>query len=644
MPIRDDIKDRVQQATDIVRLIGEQIALRPKGRERVGLCPFHDDKTPSLNVSPSKQIYKCFSCGAGGDCFSFVMNYHKMSFPEALRHLADRAGIEIPKADSVAAAAEGESVSQRKRIAAASGLALEFFRVMLRHAEHGTVARQYLENRGISSEMQTLFQIGYAPDRWDGLVQMIQSRNWDRRGFELAGLVSPRNDGSHYDRLRHRLVFPIFDSLGRPIAFGGRKLREEDEPKYLNSPEHALFNKSATLYGLHLAKKAIIDARVAVVVEGYTDVIACHQRGEKNVVATLGTALTRQHVAELRRFADKVVLIFDADAAGDKAADRAVELFLTGDLDVAIARLPSAPGTKTDPFDLMQRDDGVDLWREAVARAQDALDYQLEQVRHKLEAADTVTGRQRVMEDYLAQVAQLGLSRAGAVRRAFVVQRLGELLKVPGEQVHQLLKQHDRAAAGRRQVSEPDESTPPESPIASENWGQNDVAPAVSGRKLRALELAERQIIGALLREPRLFDRPLADGRPFDETVTAQVFVSRAGAALFQVVVDQLAEGQDVSVCRISRDLAEMDRQDLCDLLTGADAEVEQIVADHQPQQLERLWQSACAALLDHHAEMQLRRQRQAMRDSEQDLLRYVEQRGRQLSPGRIARVSPEGS
>lgn len=445
----------------------------------------------------------------------------------------------------------------------------------------------------------------------------------------------PRSSAGFYDRLRHRLIFPIADALGRPIAFGGRKLREEDEPKYLNSPEHVLFNKSRTLYGLHLAKKPIIDSRVAVIVEGYTDVIACHQRGERNVVATLGTALTREHVAELRRFAEKVVLVFDADAAGEKAADRAVELFLTGDLDVAIAHLP--PGSndgKTDPFDLIRRDDGVALWRAAIAGAQDALDYQLSRVSDRLRAAETVTGRQRVIEEYVARVGQLGLSRAGTIRRAFVLQRLSDLLKLPESQVQALLKQQERPAAAPRVHAAPQAADPNESAFASENWPENDVARTISGRRLRALELAERHVIGSLLRDPGLFDRSLADGRAFDEAVTAAVFVSPAAAVLFGRLCDRLVEEGQVTLGRMIADLAEADRQDLCNLLTLADSEVENV----PPVKVEEMWRDSCAALLQYHAERALEAARRST-DPDAMLRQRIEHNRLNRGKRHIARI-----
>ena len=236
MSVGNDQKLQIQQATDIVRLIGEQISLQPKGKEFVGLCPFHNDKRPSLSVSPAKQIYKCFACSAGGDVFSFVMNYHKMTFPETLKYLAERAGIKLESAKR-SWGEQAESATDRQQIVRANELAVRYYASVLKQPD-SRVARDYIQQRGISAAMVEVFQIGYAPDQWDGLSLVIGQRGWDRRGFELAGLISQRKQGNgHYDRLRHRLIFPILDALGRPVAFGGRRIREEDEPKYLNSPE-----------------------------------------------------------------------------------------------------------------------------------------------------------------------------------------------------------------------------------------------------------------------------------------------------------------------------------------------------------------------------------------------------------------------
>ncbi|MEE9212252.1 MAG: DNA primase, partial [Phycisphaeraceae bacterium] len=474
MTVRDDQKLQIQQATDIVRLVGEDLALKPKGREFVCLCPFHDDRRPSMTVVPAKQIFHCFVCGAGGDAFGWLMKYHKMTFPEALRHLADRAGIKLEqRAGPRDQGSAQQEQTDRELIKAANQRALGFFQAMLRHADHGRGAREYLKHRGISGEMVEAFQLGYAPDRWDGLVTTIRDKSWNRRSFELAGLISARPTGQgHYDKLRHRLIFPICDSIGRPIAFGGRvlpggTLEDKNEAKYLNTAETPLFNKSATLYGLHLAKSApggIIGGKTAVIVEGYTDVIAAHQAGARDVVATLGTALTSRHVTELRRYAEKVVLVFDADEAGQKAADRAVEVFLAGALDVAIAVLPDG----RDPAELLATENGRQRWQDVIDIAADALTYQFERVRRQMEAATTVTGRQRLVEEYLRKLAGLGLARMGIIRRSLVIQRLAELLHLPEANLVGLLKRL-APAAGRTPPGGPAPSSAEPPPQGADN-------------------------------------------------------------------------------------------------------------------------------------------------------------------------------
>lgn len=649
MAIREDIKLQVQAATDIVRLIGEQVSLRPKGREFVGLCPFHDDKNPSFSVSPAKQIYKCFSCGAGGDVFSFQMNYHKMTFPEALKHLAERAGIQIEDARSEAASAAGRS--DRERLNLANDQALNYFRGMLKHSEYGRPARDYIEKRGISPQMVTEFQIGYAADRWDGLIETAKHKGWNLDALVRAELVLPRKQGEgHFDFFRHRLIFPIFDTLGRPIAFGGRKLRPEDEPKYINSRETAVFNKSRTFYGLHLAKKPIIDARTAVIVEGYTDVIACHQAGFRNVVATLGTALTAEHVAELRKFADKVVCIFDADEAGEKAADRAVELFLTGDVDVAVAVLPHGPGgSKMDPGELFTLEEGPDVWRKCIAEARDALDYQFDRVRERLAAAGTMTGRQKVSQDYLQRIAALGFARSGTIRRGLVIQRLAELLHLKESQIEDLLRQaaprfrspiaHAGVPEGPSQPFEGGESAP------DANNEAMDVAGAVAGARLRAVHQAEREVIGCLLRDNRLFLQVVSDGRTFDEAIAPGDILGRQNRRLYEPLYDRLAAGEGVELRGLLADLAAAGEQELANLATEAEAAVERAAGD-EPDRMRSVFVGAAEAILNYRRELEYQTNRESVAgvgnladDGLAERANRLLEPLRNRSPVRIARV-----
>ncbi len=492
---RDDAKIRVQQATDIVALIGDQVALKPRGKEYVGLCPFHDDTNPSMYVVPSKQIYHCFSCGAGGDCFSFVMDYHKMNFADALRHLADRAGIELPA--PAAGDSGSQTRSQREQILAANVQALRFFRNLLAHESHGKIARDYLADRGIDHAMIEQFQIGYASDRWDGLAKTAVHHGWAIQQLEQAGLLARRRNGEgYYDRFRHRLIFPILDAMSRPIAFGGRvlpggALDDNADAKYLNSPENALFNKSATLYGMHRAKQPIIRSHTAVIVEGYTDVIAAHQAGFENVVATLGTALTRDHARVLRHLCEQVVLIFDADEAGQKAADRALEVFFREPLDVKIAILPEG----RDPADLFSSAQGGEQWQQTIDRAEDAIRFTFERLRSRFHATDTMAGRQKLAEQFIQRLAGLGLGQAEPARRAMVLHHLSDLLRLDVATIDTMLR---RAPGPRRESAEPAAEAAP---------------------RLDARALAERMIVGCLVSRPSLFHATMPDGRDLSEAV-----------------------------------------------------------------------------------------------------------------------------
>lgn len=605
MNIHSDQKLQVQQATDIVRLIGEEVSLRPRGREFVGLCPFHDDQNPSFNVSPVKQIYKCFSCGAGGDVFSFMMNYHKMRFPEALKHLADRAGIALAPLGGRPGSVDRKA-DDRQMIANANEQAVSFFQKLFSHEKHGAQVRAYIQQRGISDEMVRAFGIGYAPDRWDGLVTQIEKKGYSRKGFELAGLITARSGGQGwYDRFRHRLMFPICDALGRPIAFGARRLREEDDPKYLNSPETALFNKSTTLYGLHLAKKPIIDSRLAVVVEGYTDVIACHQSGLANVVATLGTALTQGHARALSRLCDRVVLIFDADEAGQKAADRAVEVFLNGELDVAVAVLPDGQ----DPAGLLAQDGGVDQLRGLIDQAVDALTFKLDRMEKELTGSDTLSGRQRITQQYLRQLADMGLLRQSAMRRAMVVGRVAAALGVSQRAVESELDSLSKrpAARGSRDV---DLVQAHDGSGTEKN--ESEVASGLSVHRIRALQLAERHVIGCLLRRPALFHQTLSDGTTLDEALTPGEMINPMAQLLYSRIYDRLAQGQSLTLAQLLGDLAFNDEQDLANLATDTEAQVEACCGNDE-ESLTTTLVTHAESILRHHREQAYQQQRRSL-------------------------------
>jgi len=343
----------VEQASDIVSLILEYIPLKRAGKDFKALCPFHNEKTPSFYVSPSKQIYKCFGCGEGGNCFGWVMAMEKVSFVEAVEILAERAGVKIEKSRG---GGETSGVDKERLLGACEWAAAEYEKYLW-DDPRGAPAREYLAGRGLDEEVARKFRLGLAPSARDTLVRALGRRSRSAEEImERAGLVGRGGGGELYDRFRGRLMFPICDARGRVIAFGGRTLGE-DGPKYLNSPETPLFNKGISLYGVHLAKQAALKSREIFVMEGYTDVLAAFQNGVENAVATLGTALTAGHARFLRRYADAVYLVYDADFAGEKASDRGRDIFLEEEVDAHILSLPEG----FDPCDYLLERGGESL-------------------------------------------------------------------------------------------------------------------------------------------------------------------------------------------------------------------------------------------------------------------------------------------
>jgi DNA primase len=330
-----------------VDVVSDYVRLKKRGSNFIGLCPFHSEKTPSFNVNPSLNIFKCFGCGEGGDVFRFVERTEGLSFPEAVRLLADRAGVSLPEDD-----APDESASETEAVHYALRFAARFFHDRLTKGEDAKDARDYLKSRGFTAASIRTFGIGYAPDAWDALLEAAVAAGIRPDFLEQAGLIVPRKDGSgHYDRYRHRLIFPIFSHVGKVLGFGGRILRAEDEPKYINSPETRVYNKSRVLYGLYHGKNALRSREEAILVEGYTDVVSLHQAGTHHVVASSGTALTVDQIALLGRYVKTLVLLYDADPAGLRATLRGIDLVLGAGLVPYAVQLPEGE----DPDSFVQR-------------------------------------------------------------------------------------------------------------------------------------------------------------------------------------------------------------------------------------------------------------------------------------------------
>ena len=412
--------DAVKERADIVDVVGEHVVLKKKGREFVGICPFHDDSKPSMTVSPAKQFYYCFSCGAGGNSIKFLMELQRQSFSDVVLELARKYQLPVETVDGPQQERLRQQLSRREKLHRALALASGWFRTQLRSAA-GQGALQYLrESRGLSEATLDAFELGYAPDQWDGLLKHLQQvEGLSPEMLEAAGLVVPRKGGNgFYDRFRHRVMVPIRDRQGRVIGFGGRSL-DGAEPKYLNSPETEVFEKGKHLFGLDRAANAIRKDDRAVVVEGYFDVIALHAAGITNAVASLGTALSSQQITQLCRCSDgkRIVLNFDADGAGIRAANRAIgeveQLALQGQLELRVLHLPSGK----DPDEFL-KDHGAGDYRALLDQAPLWLDWQIEQV---LEGRDLAKADQ-FQQGVSALVALLGKLPPSAIRTHYLQQ------------------------------------------------------------------------------------------------------------------------------------------------------------------------------------------------------------------------------
>lgn len=329
----NSIKEEIKSVCDIVELISEFVQLKRVGKNYVGLCPFHSEKEPSFTVNPERQIFHCFGCKKGGDIFTFWMEYHNISFFEALKDLAERYNIDIREFS-------GDKIEEKDKLFEINEIAASYFKRLLYESNEGKRAREYLNKRNINEKLAKEVGLGYAPDKWDALCKLFIQKGIDMELALKAGLVVQREGGDgYYDRFRNRLIFPIFDIRGRVVGFGGRVL-DEGTPKYLNTPETPIFHKGKILYGMNFSYRFIREEKKAIVVEGYMDWLALRKYGIKNAVATLGTALTPDHVRRLKGYADEAIVIFDSDEAGKKAALRSFPLFANEGMPAKVVILP----------------------------------------------------------------------------------------------------------------------------------------------------------------------------------------------------------------------------------------------------------------------------------------------------------------
>jgi DNA primase len=420
----------IKNAANIVDIVSEVVHLKKTGKNFVGLCPFHSEKTPSFSVSPQKQIFYCFGCGAGGNIFSFLMKSQGLEFPEAVRSLASRYGIEIPTQNLTAE--QKRRIGEKESLLQINRQAMDYFRQTLHRRPSGQTAMDYLKKRGLSANIIDRFNIGYAPKGWDNLLSFFSKRGVPLTGLEKSGLFLPKKNGrGYYDRFRDRIIFPIMDVNQAVIGFGGRVM-DDSLPKYLNSPETVLYNKSRSLYGLHLAKDKCGTSDMVHIVEGYLDLLTLHQYGIENTVATLGTALTTDHVRILSRYVPRMILVYDSDEAGIRSALRCIDIFWRehadfsrGDVfqeekaDTHILVLPDGH----DP-DSYLRKEGAESFCQSADQAPGIITFLIEQSirKHGL----STEGKIRVVTDLQRPLAAIN----DTVARALYVKQLAEQIGI----------------------------------------------------------------------------------------------------------------------------------------------------------------------------------------------------------------------
>ncbi|HUI93054.1 MAG TPA: DNA primase [Chitinivibrionales bacterium] len=442
----DGVKEEIRNAINIADVVGRHVALRPAGQNLKGLCPFHKEKTPSFTVSPAKGIFYCFGCHKGGDVFKFLMELEGLTFPEALRLLADEAGIKLaPSRLESAVPASGQAAIPKDELLKINNLALDFYYHQTRNHKQ---AVDYFVSRGLSKETIREFRLGYAPPGWSAFLEHAKSKGVGEKPVVLAGLAIVKQEtGGAYDRFRDRIIFPIFDTSKRPVGFAGRGLTADATPKYLNSPETPLYQKSKILYGFHVTQQFVRESKSVIIVEGYMDFLALYQAGIKNVIATSGTAFTDTHARILRRFTDKLFLVFDGDAAGILAAQRAIFVLAPYNFNIRVLTIPE----DEDPDEYVKAR-GPQAFNELLEKS--SKDY-MKFIIAKTAAdnrAETPYGKSAAL-NALAPLAQ-ALSDA-VVQREFVKQ-MGEALSLTEDVIYQRIRQRQGPAAPRpvRQESE----------------------------------------------------------------------------------------------------------------------------------------------------------------------------------------------
>jgi len=432
--IPDDKLEEIKDRVSIVEVISDYVSLKKAGKNYKGLCPFHSEKTPSFMVNEEKQIFHCFGCNTGGNVFNFLMKMDRLSFPEAARGLARRYGIDLPKIKI--SEADKEENLKREWLFELNELAASYYHNLLINEKEGKEAREYLRQRGIGNDVIIDHRVGYAQNSWDGLLKFLLKKGVPLSRVSEVGLIIPKKAQGFYDRFRGRMIFPIININGKVIGFGGRVL-DNTLPKYLNSPESSIYNKSNSLYGLKVAKDFIRSEDKVIVVEGYFDLLSLNQYGIKNVAATLGTSLTTGHIRILRRYTNNIITVFDADEAGEKAAARSLDILLKHGASPKIAVLPS--GFDPDSFVKKVGEEG---FKEIIAGSMPLIEFAINEV-IKRHDASSVEGKVKIIEDVTPILAKI----ENKIERDIYIQRVSNRLGIKEDTiVSQLRKTKKRGS------------------------------------------------------------------------------------------------------------------------------------------------------------------------------------------------------
>ncbi len=506
--ISDDVIEEVRQHYDIYELLASYIDLKKTGRNFVGLCPFHPEKTPSFTVSPEKQIFHCFGCQTGGNLFSFIMQMEGLSFPEAVKFLAEKAGVRVD--DRPETPEEIKRNKLRESLLQMHRRALSYYQASLWESPQGKKVLDYLRGRGLQEKTMQEFGLGFAPDGWENLLAVFKAEGYSLELAYQAGLLSQKTPGRYFDYFRQRLIFPIQDRRGQVIAFGGRSL-DENEPKYLNSPESTLFNKRNVLYGLNLALPTIRRLKEALVVEGYMDVILLRQHHIEHAVAPLGTSLTENQVALLRGRLETITLAFDADSGGQQASLRGLELLKNESIDTRVAVLPE----NMDPADYVQKHGGPAFQKNILEKALPQLEYRLFMIKNNLDLQ-----KEEGRVNYWKSARKVLATLSEPVEKETYLKKIAEEISVPLEVLRGDL---EKIIEGQRKAESAQK-------VKRSSSSHSMVSPR---------EVAEKELLACLMREPtyaatafeRLGPEDFSPG-PYREIAVAMVKRVREGQAV----------------------------------------------------------------------------------------------------------------